>query len=55
MDRDIQQRLQWVKLYEQSGDAGFVCRRCGISRPTLPQVATSTVAQGSIVTAKPQA
>jgi transposase-like protein len=35
MDRDIQQRLQWVKLYEQSGDAGFVFRRCGISRPTL--------------------
>jgi transposase InsO family protein len=35
MDRDIQQHLQWVKLYEQSGDAGFVCRRCGISRPTL--------------------
>ena len=35
MDRELQQRLQWVKLYEQSGDAGFVCRRCGISRPTL--------------------
>lgn len=25
MDREIQQRLQWVKLYEQSGDAGLVC------------------------------
>lgn len=35
MDREIQQRLQWVKLYEEYGDAGFVCRRCGISRPTL--------------------
>lgn len=35
MDKEIQQRLQWVKLYEQSGDAGLVCRRCGISRPTL--------------------
>ncbi len=35
MDREIQQRLQWVKMYEESGDAGFVCRRCGISRPTL--------------------
>lgn len=34
MDREIQQRLQWVKMYEESGDAGFVCR-CGISRPTL--------------------
>ena len=28
-------RLHWVKLYEQIGDAGVVCRRCGISRPTL--------------------
>ncbi|MZI00452.1 DDE-type integrase/transposase/recombinase, partial [Dickeya dianthicola] len=35
MDREIQQRLLWVKLYETSGDAGLVCRRCGISRPTL--------------------
>jgi len=35
MNREIQQRLQWIKLYEESGDAGFVCRRCGISRPTL--------------------
>ena len=35
MNREIQQRLTWVKLYEQTNDAGFVCRRCGISRPTL--------------------
>lgn len=35
MNREIQQRLAWVKLYEETGDAGFVCRRCGISRPTL--------------------
>ena len=28
-------RLGWVKLYEQVGDAGIVCRRCGITRPTL--------------------
>lgn len=35
MDREIQQRLHWVKLYEELGDAGLVCRRCGISRPTL--------------------
>ncbi len=35
MDREIQQRLKWVRLYEECGDAGFVCRRCGISRPTL--------------------
>ncbi len=35
MDREIQQRLQWVKMYEECGDAGLVCRRCGISRPAL--------------------
>lgn len=35
MDREIHQRLLWVKLYEECNDAGFVCRRCGISRPTL--------------------
>jgi len=35
MNREIQQRLKWVKLYEESQDAGLVCRRCGISRPTL--------------------
>ena len=35
MKREIQQRLGWVKLYEEYQDAGFVCRRCGISRPTL--------------------
>ena len=35
MNREIKQRLEWVRLYEESGNAGFVCRRCGISRPTL--------------------
>ncbi len=30
MDRKIQQRPQWVKMYEESSDAGFACRRCGI-------------------------
>ncbi|WP_260847436.1 helix-turn-helix domain-containing protein, partial [Shewanella algae] len=35
MDREIQQRRQWVKMYEECSDAGLVCRRCGISRPTL--------------------
>ena len=35
MDREIQQRLQWVRLYEETSNAGLVCRRCGISRPTL--------------------
>lgn len=35
MNREIQKRLHWVKLYEEHGNAGLVCRRCGISRPTL--------------------
>jgi len=29
------QRLAWIRLYEEVRDAGLVCRRCGISRPTL--------------------
>lgn len=35
METKINARLIWVKLYEQTGNAGLVCRRCGISRPTL--------------------
>ena len=35
MEKEVRQRLQWVRLYEKSDDAGLVCRRCGISRPTL--------------------
>ena len=35
MNDDIKQRLTWIKLYEQTKNAGLVCRRCGISRPTL--------------------
>ena len=32
---DARTRLGWVRLYEEVGNAGVVCRRCGISRPTL--------------------
>lgn len=35
MDRDVKKRLQWIELYEERQDAGLVCRRVGISRPTL--------------------
>jgi len=35
MEHKIQARLKWVTLYEKLEDAGLVCRRCGISRPTL--------------------
>lgn len=32
---DARTRLGWIRLYEELGNAGVVCRRCGISRPTL--------------------
>jgi transposase len=32
---DAQTRLGWVELDQEIGNAGVVCRRCGISRPTL--------------------
>src|SRR3712207_6554581 len=32
---DARTRLGWTRLYEQIGNAGGVCRRCGIARPTL--------------------
>ena len=35
MEREIKQRLKWATMYAQSGEAGMVCLRCGISRPTL--------------------
>lgn len=35
MDEQIKARLKWVKLYLETKDAGYVCRRCSISRPTL--------------------
>lgn len=35
MDKQIKARTIWVNLYIQTKDAGYVCRKCGISRPTL--------------------
>ncbi|HEY3487718.1 MAG TPA: IS481 family transposase [Gammaproteobacteria bacterium] len=35
MNKEIKQRLGWVELYFETQDAGLVCRRCGVSRPTL--------------------
>ena len=32
---ELQRRRIWVQLYAETKDAGLVCRRCGISRPTL--------------------
>ena len=35
MDKQIKARIIWINLYVETKDAGFVCRKCGISRPTL--------------------
>lgn len=35
MDDEAHQRLVWIRLFEKAGDAGLVCRRCGIMWPTL--------------------
>lgn len=35
MEPILRARLKWVELYLDTGDAGYVCRRYGISRPTL--------------------
>jgi transposase InsO family protein len=31
----VRARSRWIQLYRETGDAGLVCRRCGVSRPTL--------------------
>jgi transposase-like protein len=31
---DARTRLGWIEFYQTVGNAGVVCRRCGISRPT---------------------
>lgn len=35
MTSEIKKRHLWISLYKETKDAGLVCRRCGISRPTL--------------------
>ena len=35
MREEIKKRLVWIEAYKRTGDAGPVCRRYGISRPTL--------------------
>ena len=34
-DRAERQRRNWIEAYRGLGDAGVVCRRFGVSRPTL--------------------
>jgi hypothetical protein len=35
LHNELHRRRIWVQLYVETEDAGLVCRRCGISRPTL--------------------
>ena len=35
MTPEQKKRLGWIRLYQQIGNAGVVCRWCGISHPTL--------------------
>lgn len=35
MNNEIRKRYRWIKSYEELGNAGVVCLRCGITRPTL--------------------
>jgi len=35
MDADMRKRLRWGQLYQEMGNAGIVCRRYGISYPTV--------------------
>lgn len=41
-------RLSWVRMYEETKDAGLTCRRCGISRPTLRKWWTRFQAKGKL-------
>ena len=46
---DAHTRLGWIRLYERVGNAGIVCRRCGISRPTLRKWWRRYQAEGEVV------
>jgi len=35
MNPEVKKRLKWIRVYEKTKNAGMVCLRCGISRPTL--------------------
>ena len=46
MDEEAKKRLGWINLYQETGDAGLTCRKCGISRPTLRKWAKRYEEQG---------
>jgi len=45
---EVRQRLKWIRMYQASGNAGLVCRRCGMSRPTLRKWWRRFQAQGTL-------
>jgi transposase-like protein len=46
MDPEIARRLRWVRMLRETGNAGMVCLRCGVSRPTLSKWARRYEAHG---------
>ena len=47
-DRDERCRLSWIVAYRERPDAGAVCRRFGISRPTLRKWLRRYEAEGEV-------
>src|SRR5215207_9710123 len=48
MTSKIKMRLQWINAFNQTDDAGVVCRRYSISRPTLRKWVERFNAEGII-------
>ncbi len=42
---DTRTRLGWIRLYKEIGNAGIVCRRCGISRGSVHERGGSGIGQ----------
>lgn len=47
MRNAVGRRLTWIQRYEETRDVGLVCRRCGISGPTLRKWLRRYAAQGA--------
>ena len=47
-DREERRRLSWIAAYRERPDAGAVCRRFGISRPTLRKWLHRYEAEGEV-------
>ncbi len=47
MEREIKARLGWVQLFLETNNATFVCKHCGVSRPTLKKWVKRHLEKGS--------